>query len=339
MLESKVIQINGNLTHYEIYSDGTLKNLDTNKFLKGTVNGNYRIYSIRFNNKTYRYRAHRLVAEYFLQNPNNLPVVHHIDGNTLNNNKENLQWVDYEDNNTLTHPRNLITDEVFEEDADIWQPFRDSYYLISQTGKIKNARNNTLLKGSLDQYGYKYFHLHSTINKNIWIHRAVWETFGDNLIDGMVINHIDGNKLNNHIDNLEQVSSKENKQHELRALHPEKNKIVYQFDKKGNLLAIYASINECARQLNLDSRHISSCVQDKIASVKGFIFCSSSDDFMKRKHQPPKEIAQYDLNGQLIKIYPSITEAVRTTGFSKSNIINCLNGQYKTANGFKWKRM
>lgn len=41
----------------------------------------------------WRYTVHRLVAEAFIENPDNLPFVDHIDSNSLNNNVSNLRWV------------------------------------------------------------------------------------------------------------------------------------------------------------------------------------------------------------------------------------------------------
>lgn len=41
---------------------------------------------------------HRLVAQYFIPNPNNLKTVNHKDGNKLNNNVENLEWMSQKDN-------------------------------------------------------------------------------------------------------------------------------------------------------------------------------------------------------------------------------------------------
>lgn len=45
-----------------------------------------------------RKRVHRFVAEAFLPNPNNLPIIDHIDGDKKNNTVENLRWVSYSDN-------------------------------------------------------------------------------------------------------------------------------------------------------------------------------------------------------------------------------------------------
>lgn len=50
-----------------------------------------------------------------------------------------------------------------------------------------------------------------------------------------------------------------------------------------------------------------------------------------------KPVLQYDLNDNLVKEYPSIRQVERETGFANQNIINCCNGKYKQAYGFKWQ--
>lgn len=51
--------------------------------------------------------VHRLVAEAFIENPNNEETVNHKDGNKLNNNANNLEWVSYSENNQHAYDTNL----------------------------------------------------------------------------------------------------------------------------------------------------------------------------------------------------------------------------------------
>lgn len=51
-----------------------------------------------------------------------------------------------------------------------------------------------------------------------------------------------------------------------------------------------------------------------------------------------REIRQYSLSGQLVRVWSSTTEAARALGISKGNIWSALEGRYQQAGGFIWKR-
>ena len=74
---------------YVIYSDGRIKSIKRNKFLKASVHhtGYTRIC---INKKTYN--IHRLVAEAFIPNPNNFTDINHINEIKSDNRIENLEW-------------------------------------------------------------------------------------------------------------------------------------------------------------------------------------------------------------------------------------------------------
>ena len=50
-----------------------------------------------------------------------------------------------------------------------------------------------------------------------------------------------------------------------------------------------------------------------------------------------KEVAQYDLHGNLLSVFYGVNEAERKTGVSNQSIGKCALGKYKTAGGFVWK--
>lgn len=86
-----------NLQNYQIDEEGNVYSLTTNKYIKARLNkklGYMYIDLYPEPQKKKTYRLHRLVAETFIPNPNNLPQVNHKDGNKLNNNVDNLEWCD-----------------------------------------------------------------------------------------------------------------------------------------------------------------------------------------------------------------------------------------------------
>ena len=77
--------------NYEISTDGQVRNIKTQTILKGVCR-EYREVCLRYNGRQTSQKVHRLVAEAFIPNPDNLPQVNHKDGNKLNNRVDNLEW-------------------------------------------------------------------------------------------------------------------------------------------------------------------------------------------------------------------------------------------------------
>lgn len=86
-------------SNYKISNYGRVKRIDSkyvdkiNKLVPVTLNGfGYYAVSLHKGHKTYRRSIHKLVAEHFLDNPNNFDIVNHKDENKYNNNVNNLEW-------------------------------------------------------------------------------------------------------------------------------------------------------------------------------------------------------------------------------------------------------
>lgn len=94
----EIKQING-FPQYYITSFGRVWSDVSNKWLTPTVDkrGNHQRCSVSLGRNNKRY-VHRLVAEAFLPNPNNLPEVDHKNTNGLDNSVNNLKWCSHEEN-------------------------------------------------------------------------------------------------------------------------------------------------------------------------------------------------------------------------------------------------
>ena len=121
---------------------------------------------------------------------------------------------------------------MYQQKELIWRviPNTKGYYEVSNTGEVRsiervlyksNGRTETrvghVLKQSTDTNGYKVVSICiSGYEQSKKVHRLVAETFIDNPILKKSVNHKDGNKGNNHAENLEWVTSKENTAHAVK---------------------------------------------------------------------------------------------------------------------------
>lgn len=99
----KKIYINENESNYSISDKGEIRNDITNKLLRPTVQYGYERVSLKYGEKYYGNSIHRLVAQAFIPNPNNYPIINHKDGNKKNNKIENLEWCTYSYNTKEAH--------------------------------------------------------------------------------------------------------------------------------------------------------------------------------------------------------------------------------------------
>lgn len=108
-------------------------------------------------------------------------------------------------------------------------------YQISNLGRVRSIRIRAFTE---KENGYRYVTLNKDgINRNFFIHRLVAEAFLGGIPTGYVVNHIDYDRANNCLDNLEIITQKENvwhSIHRMRKPRPDKNPNRYIRYRKGS---------------------------------------------------------------------------------------------------------
>lgn len=276
----KKIILDGETTRWSVNEEGQIRNDETGKFLTGTILHTYRYINFRWNHKQKNKSVHRLVAEAFLPNPDNLPIVHHIDGNRLNNCISNLMWVSAEYNRQeCEHPKNYKKNDTRSSlENEEWRNFRDSVYQVSNCGRVRNTKTGRILKGSKADCGYMRVDLQlpNAPRRKFMVHQLVYECFVSFNYD--IINHIDGNKTNNHVENLENVSHQENMQkaaNETNAWHFRK---VAQYDKEGNYIRTFLNASDAGRAMHILPSSMRNCIRLRGGHHKDFIFKYIDED-------------------------------------------------------------
>ena len=152
-------------------------------------------------------------------------------------------------------------------------------YEVYEDGRIWSYYTNKFLKPGTNKFGYQQVVLtdNEGKQKRYQVHRIVYETFsGSPIPEGLQVNHIDENKENNNITNLNLMTCKENNNYGTRTdraiksltNNPKLSKSVGAY-KDGELLMTFLSTKEAHRN-GFDSGHISACCRGKKKTHKGF---------------------------------------------------------------------
>lgn len=161
---------------------------------------------------------------------------------------------------------------------EIWKTIEEATnYEVSNYGNVRNSKTGYILKGRISKSGYFQVSIaekESGHFKNQYIHRLVAIYFINNPEGKREVNHKDGNKLNNKVENLEWVTSSENQKHRQKVLGKRKTsqRRVGRFDKDHILLQEYDSILEAAESFGKSRVNIDNVLQKKQKTAYGFIW-------------------------------------------------------------------
>ena len=98
-----------------------------------------------------------------------------------------------------------------------WSPIPNTHYSISSEGRVRNDETNKMKSMDATSDGYHKVDLYSNGKRtSVRVHRLVAEAFIPNPNKLPQINHIDGNKENNNVKNLEWVNNSQNMIHAYR---------------------------------------------------------------------------------------------------------------------------
>jgi hypothetical protein len=148
-------------------------------------------------------------------------------------------------------------------------------YSINTNGEVFNIKTNRMVKASMSGSGYMTIKLCNTLGSKTYnLHKLVAQTFLDNINNEKTINHKNGIKIDNTLNNLEWCSYSHNTKEAYKlGLNNGRPKMkVFQYDLQNNLLNIFESLHDADRKTNIDYRNIYDCIIGKKKSAGGFIW-------------------------------------------------------------------
>lgn len=229
----------------------------------------------------------------------------------------------------------------------MWKKFifenEETDYSVSSEGEVRKDETNYILSQS-SQQDYKFVTLLiKGKQKRMRVHRMVALTFLDNPDNKPYVNHINGNRSDNNVKNLEWVTPSENTQHAVATglMNNGRKRAVIQYNLEGEKMATFESATEAARQTGGSQSKITMCCkrQRKTANDYQWRYYDDTQDVQKveKLFITGKKVAQCDEEGNILNIYPSFKEAAKAVNGTSSAISRVCSGTNIRHKGYKWK--
>lgn len=161
---------------------------------------------------------------------------------------------------------------------EIWKdvPNYEGLYQVSNFGRtkrlFKNGREN-ILHGRMDKDGYIEVILSKGQKKKfVRLHRLVAEVFVPNPENKPQVNHKDRAKHNNAESNLEWVTASENTTHTFVTGRKVYKRPIAQYTKGMEFVALWDSITEASKALNINRNNICTCCHGSLPSAGGYVW-------------------------------------------------------------------
>jgi len=240
------------------------------------------------------------------------------------------------------------------EEGELWKPCPEfeEKYLVSSHGRIMSIGTyNTCKKGKLinlhkkhGRNSYMQVRLFDRgKSRTIEVHTLVAKAFIPNPNNLPMVNHIDEDKTNNYVENLEWCNNVYN-------IRYSRAKAIDVYTKEGDFIETLEAISDAASKYKNKTSNVSRCCKSQYGTCSGYQFRYHGEPFQKRpftEYQRRKSrkghncnenryipINVYNLSGKYVETFENLSQAAKAYNTTTGNICKCYMGKILTNKGF-----